>query len=446
MTMNTRREFGVPAAIPTGALARMQRGAVSIMVAFMLVVMIGLLGLVSDLGNLYVRKTELQNAADAAALAGARQINSEPGGLDAAASGAIQLALANASDFGKTPVSINESHIRFGPTPDGPWSDLATAKANAAAMSFIRVDTSGIAQGSRPTWFMSALSEASASTTASGVAVAGATVCEGLPIFICAPASGGFVPGQTYFFGETPGYPVGPGNIGYFDPTPAGAPSLISGANDMRDIICAGRTYCLKSAVTYTSLTQNAFGTMARAINTRFNDFTSLPTGLTPEMCRPDLNIKEYPYTDLTPASKPGAWMTPPPDHQSEMDAGAVLGVHWAAVRPGGAALIPSATPSGLYPGTGTPYTQPPGSIFHQGPSGTGLAAAQAGRRIISMAIVSNCGSINGAGKDVDVIGFGRFFLPVKAVGTGNPKGIYVEYIETVSALQASAPDIKLFR
>lgn len=446
MTRHTRHEFRVAAAVSARGTARAQRGAVSIMVAFMLVAMIGLLGLTFDLGNLYVRKTELQNAADAAALAGARQMNSSPGGLDAAVSGAIQLALANASDFGKTPVGIAEAQIMFGPTPDGPWSDLTVAKANAAAMSFIRVNTSGIAQGSRPTWFMSFFGDASASTTTSGVAVAGATVCDGLPIFICEPATGSFVRGQNYFFGESPGYPIGPGNFGYFDPAPADAPSLINGANAMRDIICAGRTYCLKSPLTYTSLTQSAFGTMARAINTRFDDFTSLPSGLTPEMCRPDTNIKEYPYTDLTPASKPGAWMTPPPDHQSEQDTGALIGLHWSAVRPAGAALIATATANGLYPGTGTPYTQPPGSLFHQAPSVAGQAVAQAGRRIVTMAIVSNCGSINGSGKPVDVVGFGRFFLPVKAVGTGGNKGIYVEYIETVSGLLASAPDIKLYR
>lgn len=426
-----------------------QRGAVAVMVACLVVALIGLLGLVLDLANLYVRKTELQNAADAAALAGARQLNGNAAGLEAAVNGpagAIALAAANASDFAATPVAIGEEQIRFGPSPDGPWSSLATAKLNPVGMSFVKVDTSGIAQGSRPTWFMP-LVNAATRATASGAAVAGAPVCEGLPIFICLPASGSFTPGQAYFFGEKPGYPIGPGNIGYFDPVPDGAPSLINGANEMRDIVCAGRTYCLKSPLTYSSLTQSAFGTMARAINTRFDDFTSLPSSLTPEVCRPDTNIKEYRNTDLSPASKPLAWMTPVPDHQSEQDSGATLGVHWSAVLPGGAALsgVPAAANS-IYPVSGTPYGQAPGSMFHAAPSLANQAYAQANRRIISLAMVSNCASISGSGKPVNVVGFGRFFLPVKAVGTGSNKGIYAEYIETVSALQASAPDIKLFR
>ncbi len=423
-----------------------QRGTVAIMVGLLLIPLIGFLGIVIDLGHLYVRKTELQNAADAAALAGAKQLNGSATGIDAAVASAIATAAANASDLGKTSVAISTAQIRFGPTPDGAWSDQATAQGSPIAMRFIKVDTSGIGQGTRPTWFMHIASPAQANTTATGIAVAGAVLCEGVPIFICAPATGSFKPGQAYFLGEQPGYPIGPGNIGYFDPVPPGAPSLITGTNDMRDIMCAGKTFCLPPG-TYSSLTQNAFGTMARALNTRFDDYSGLPASLTPEICRPDTNVKEYPYTDLTPASKPAAWMTPPPDHQSEDDAGAVLGVHWSAVRPTGAALSGvAATPNGTYPATGTPYTQAPGSIFNQQPAVAHRPSAESGRRFITMAIVSNCGAINGSGKPVNVTGFGHFFLPVKAVGTGGNKGIYVEYIETLSTSPSSTSDIKLYR
>jgi len=43
-----------------------QRGAVAIMTALSLLLLIAMIGLVVDLGYLYTRKTELQNAADAA--------------------------------------------------------------------------------------------------------------------------------------------------------------------------------------------------------------------------------------------------------------------------------------------------------------------------------------------------------------------------------------------
>lgn len=429
-----------------------QRGTVAIMVAVAIFALIGLLGIVIDLGHVSIRKTELQNAVDAAALAGVQKLNGNAAGIDAAVAAAQAMAAANASDFGRTAVSISAAQIRFGPSPDGPWFDVVTAKADPAGLGFVKVDSSGIAQGTRATWFVPLLAvftpasaPALASTTAEAVAVAGAVLCEGLPIFICQPADG-FKPGQSYFFAESPGYPVGPGNIGYFDPVPPGAPGLISGANEMRDVICAGKTFCLRSGG-YTSLTQNAFGTIARAFNTRFDDYSSLPGSITPEVCRPDTNVKEYHYTTMSDPGNVLAWMNPPPDRQSEQDAGAVLGVHWSAVVPQGAALSDvGATANGNYPVSGTPYSQPESSNFHEPPVAAHRIHAQANRRILTMAMVDNCTEISGSGKPVNVTGFGRFFMPVKAVGTGGNKGIYVEYIETINQQLASAPDIKLYR
>jgi Flp pilus assembly protein TadG len=46
-----------------------QRGAVAIIVGLVLAVLMGFAGLALDVGHLYVEKTELQNAADACALA-----------------------------------------------------------------------------------------------------------------------------------------------------------------------------------------------------------------------------------------------------------------------------------------------------------------------------------------------------------------------------------------
>jgi hypothetical protein len=106
---------------------------------------------------------------------------------------------------------------------------------------------------------------------------------------------------------------------------------------------------------------------------------------------------------------------------------------------------------NGSYPSAGsaggTPYTQTT-SPYYAAPTGY-ENTAEAGRRIITMAIggAAACdGSVNGAGKPIPVTGFGRFFMQKKAVGTGGSKGIYVEYIETIQQLKASAPDLKLYR
>ncbi|UUZ47585.1 pilus assembly protein [Massilia sp. B-10] len=48
---------------------RRQRGAIALLFGLTLVVLLAMHGLVLDLGHLYVLKSELQNGADAAALA-----------------------------------------------------------------------------------------------------------------------------------------------------------------------------------------------------------------------------------------------------------------------------------------------------------------------------------------------------------------------------------------
>ncbi|MBU1156491.1 MAG: Tad domain-containing protein, partial [Proteobacteria bacterium] len=84
-----------------GRLLKGERAGVAAVAAIMLTVMVGMIGAVVDLGLLYATKNELQNAADAAALAGAstlvtydqdRNVMAQP---DVAITTAQQVALAN---------------------------------------------------------------------------------------------------------------------------------------------------------------------------------------------------------------------------------------------------------------------------------------------------------------------------------------------------------------
>jgi Flp pilus assembly protein TadG len=56
-----------------------ERGAIAIIVAIALPVFLGFAALAIDLSNLYVARNELQNAADAGALAGARILYDDSG-------------------------------------------------------------------------------------------------------------------------------------------------------------------------------------------------------------------------------------------------------------------------------------------------------------------------------------------------------------------------------
>ncbi len=61
-----------------------QRGVISLVMAFNALVLLGMAALAIDLGHGWVVKQELQNVADSAALAGARQVGLIYEGLDTA--------------------------------------------------------------------------------------------------------------------------------------------------------------------------------------------------------------------------------------------------------------------------------------------------------------------------------------------------------------------------
>ena len=74
---------------------RREQGVVAILVGMTIVVMVAMVGLAIDLGQLYIAKSELQNSADACALAGVAALSKKKGAtdaLDSAASAATLVA------------------------------------------------------------------------------------------------------------------------------------------------------------------------------------------------------------------------------------------------------------------------------------------------------------------------------------------------------------------
>src|ERR1044072_1591479 len=84
-------------------LLRDERGTVTIMTAILMVGLVLVMGLSIDVGRIYMVRSGLQNAADAAALAAARELNSGPGGLNDAVTAAN--AVANKWGFNRTGVT-----------------------------------------------------------------------------------------------------------------------------------------------------------------------------------------------------------------------------------------------------------------------------------------------------------------------------------------------------
>jgi hypothetical protein len=82
-----------------GARRETERGAVSAILVVILVALLGLVGLVFDLARGWIYQTELQSVADAAALAGATQLDGSPGARDRAVALATGAVARNNESF-----------------------------------------------------------------------------------------------------------------------------------------------------------------------------------------------------------------------------------------------------------------------------------------------------------------------------------------------------------
>jgi Flp pilus assembly protein TadG len=113
-----------------------ERGSVLAMSTIGMLAMLLATGLAIDISHFYSAKAELQNAADAAALAAASQLNSTSGG--------IKLAIVEATkplnkyDF-KSNVTISASDVTFSRNLNGPYMSQSAAEAVPNQIRFVKV-------------------------------------------------------------------------------------------------------------------------------------------------------------------------------------------------------------------------------------------------------------------------------------------------------------------
>lgn len=480
---------------------RRQGGAVAIMFAISLVVVFAFMGLALDLGRTYVVRTELQNAADAAALAGAKELNQKKVGVQNAVSTAKTIGLQNKTKFslnGADGITIADANIWVGSCPDDGSCTMQLAssinsEAAAAGKTFLKVQ---IPSGSLSTFFMQLVpplvaSSANASSTSTvGMAVAGHFLREITPIGICAidlikggtrdltPPTAvkeltefGFRRGVAYnimelgpLSGSGQPYLLNPVDVW---PGPPCDPSHSSAAYTA-PFICTGTSAAL------TTVPGNVFGNtgisggpMQTALNSRFEVNACAPQ---------DVNVKTY---NFGPAGvgTPKDWMEPgastQPSRQTmridPLTAKPVIspifadyGVLWSysrAVQAVGAS--PNATagatfalgdwPSLYNGGTADTTVYPPsapydtlsGSNYFSPPP---IAPGKKPRRVLEVAIV-NCPAATGVGcgSTIPVVGIGRFFMQVEASFSGSPKKIEAEFGGLVDSLPPPT-EIRLYK
>lgn len=178
------------APIPAGAR---QRGAVAIVVAVTLAVLVGFLGLALDLGKLYVARSELQNSADACALAAARDLT-----------GATPLSVSEAAGItagGRNGVLFQKYQVDLTANDSVTYSDTLSGflpkdsvTVTLDKIKYVRCDVrrTGIAH-----WFAQILNLlpgayaiGPATVSAYAVATTGSaqTTCA-VPVFLCKPST-----------------------------------------------------------------------------------------------------------------------------------------------------------------------------------------------------------------------------------------------------------------
>jgi hypothetical protein len=124
-------------------------GAIGIMLAILLPVIIGFIAMALELGRVYNRKAELQALADGIAVSAAKKLNGSSDGI-ADALAAAHDVVESADDANTKPhylygraITFADSALKFGSSADGAggWLGADAAKASPAGIAYVKVDT-----------------------------------------------------------------------------------------------------------------------------------------------------------------------------------------------------------------------------------------------------------------------------------------------------------------
>ncbi len=216
-----------------------QHGAVAIIVGICIVVLVGMIGLVVDMGHLFVFKTELQNAGDSCALAAAKELDGASDALLRAESAGITVGQQNKANLQATAVSILPANVKFSVTlsPNSNYlSRAAGANPVTAKYAMCTINRAGIVM-----WFMQVMGLGNQTVAAEAVATLAPsqTACA-IPIGLCKQGSAptfGLVTGKWY----SGKFSAGSGGTGSYDWIDFSPP--IGGASELKDLL-AGAGQC----------------------------------------------------------------------------------------------------------------------------------------------------------------------------------------------------------
>lgn len=251
------------------SLKNRQGGAVAVVIGISIIVLVSFLGLVLDLGRLFITKTELQNGVDACALAAARDLTGDTNSLVRAEAAGITVGGKNKVDFqteGETGFVVEFSeHLDSGYTNK--------SSANPARVKYVKctLPRSGIAP-----WFMGVMGIGQQAVSAMAVASLepAQTTCA-IPVGMCKKGDAptyGFVKGEWLDRGVFDPGAGGTGSYNWIDFNP-GAPTegcgSSQGANELKCLL-AEKPLCNLPTVGTQVGQQGYDESLVAAYNTRF--------------------------------------------------------------------------------------------------------------------------------------------------------------------------------
>ena len=259
-----------------------ERGSILATSAIGMAAILLAVGLGIDISRFYLVKTELQNGADAAALAAVSALNGGTTGIDAAVNEAT-VKTVNKYNFNKT--GINVTTVEFSTSLDGAYIPAVAAKAQASNIRFVRVTTAPSPVSVSFAAVVLGKSKNLRATATAGYSVSLSDICDFLPVTVIDYGTP-IAPGFTYTFRAQAGGMVSPGN--YQILALAGA-----GGNDARVGLGAGVDACAGPGAVYAIDTKTGVtaGAVRQGINTRFDDYQS--NNVNPIDMPPDTNIQE---------------------------------------------------------------------------------------------------------------------------------------------------------
>jgi Flp pilus assembly protein TadG len=277
-----------------------ERGSVLAMGALGMLTFLLATGMAVDLGHFYLVKSELQNAADAAALAGASALNSGPAGIQRAQERAT--AAMNNYEINSKGLKSAEFVVTYSASLNGGYVSYGSALGQAQNIRFVRVETPTV-----PVQVFFAAPVLGSSKNLKAEATAGMSLpvtdpCDFLPVSVIDYGTP-IKPGDTYTFRSAPAGTVSPGNYQLL--AVAGA-----GGQDVRIGIGSGVDACAAAGEEYAVDTKTGVtaGPVRVGVNTRFDEYGAQ---VDPTRQPPDTNIQENITYDQYKAGSP----TTPPTH-----------------------------------------------------------------------------------------------------------------------------------